>query len=130
MELKDERIYAEWLRWTTTIGVVLLGACFIAYVSGVFPAYVPASRLPQLWQLPVSRYLELTGAPTGWRWLAHLRSGDFIALGAITLLAIATPICYIRLLVTLAARRRVVFAMMAALQLLVFAVAAALAFLY
>ena len=46
--------------------------------SGVLPSQVPLQRLPELWNQPVARYLELTGAPTGWQWVTLLQHGDML----------------------------------------------------
>jgi len=128
MELRDEQAYGRFLQWGTTIGLVLLALSFAAYLAGILPSYTPPSALPELWQVPVSRYLEVTGSPTGWRWLSLLHNGDYLTVGAITLLSLVTPLCYLQLALSLAARRRTVFALMAALQLVIFAAAAALGF--
>jgi hypothetical protein len=59
---------------------------------------VPLGRLPALWALPADRYLALTGAPTGWGWLALLGKGDYLNLLAVAALALITVVCYLRIL--------------------------------
>lgn len=79
--------YARLLAWGTRVGLVVLIASFAAYALGVLPAQVPVDRLPELWQHPVGRYLELTGMPTGWGWLALIDRGDVAGLAGIVILA-------------------------------------------
>jgi len=67
--------YALLLDWGGRIGLVVLVLSFAAYVLGLAEAHVPVQRLPELWQHPVARYLELTQTPTGWGWLALVRRG-------------------------------------------------------
>ena len=67
--------YARLLDWGTRIGLVVLVTSFAAYVLGLAESHVPREQLPQLWEHPVGRYLELTGSPTGWGWLALVHRG-------------------------------------------------------
>ncbi|MBL8359583.1 MAG: hypothetical protein JNN18_03750, partial [Rubrivivax sp.] len=77
---EEQLRYARWLEWGTRLGLAVLVSSFAAYVFGLLQPQVPVQRLPELWQHPVGRYLELTGAPTGWGWLAQLQHGDVIGL--------------------------------------------------
>jgi hypothetical protein len=79
--------YARWLEWGTRVGLLLLAAVFLAYGAGLVEPHVPHSRLPDVWNLPVSQFLVATGLPTGWGWLAHAHRGDIANLIAIGLLA-------------------------------------------
>lgn len=79
--------YARWLNWGTRAGLAVLIASFAAYVLGLFGSHVPVERLPELWEHPVGRYLELTGLPTGWGWLALIHKGDVAGLAGIVILA-------------------------------------------
>ncbi|MFZ2649991.1 MAG: hypothetical protein WA210_07770 [Burkholderiaceae bacterium] len=85
--------YARLLDWGTRIGLALLVLSFLAYVSGALPPQVPVEQLPELWNQPVQRYLELSGAPTGWQWVASLQHGDMLALTGIALLAACSGVC-------------------------------------
>ena len=129
MELKDEHAYGRSLGRGTVIGLALLAVSFLAYLSGALPPYTPPDLLPELWKVPVSRYLELTSAPTGWHWLSLIRHGDYLTVAVITLITLVTPLCYVQLAVSLS-RKRTVFAPIAWLQLAVFAGAAILGLLY
>lgn len=78
--------YARWLEWGTRVGLVLLVAVFLAYGVGLSEPHVPHSRLPEVWNLPVSEFLAVTGLPAGWGWVAHVHRGDIanlIGIGAL-----------------------------------------------
>lgn len=79
--------YAQLLGWGTRLGIALLVGSFAAYVFGLLPPHVPLDHLPRVWNQPVATYLQMTGAPTGWRWLALASKGDFINLIGIAVLA-------------------------------------------
>ena len=83
----EQRRYALLQDWGTRIGFAVLVASFLAYVSGLLPAYVPLERLPVLWKLPVRTFVQQTATPTGWGWLAHLAYGEFASLAGIAILA-------------------------------------------
>lgn len=91
--------YATLLDWGTRIGLVLLVASFAAYVSGLLPSQVPLQRLPELWSLPVDRYLQATHMPTGWGWfaLALQGKGDVVGLLGIAVLAGCSVLCLLAL---------------------------------
>ncbi len=79
--------YARLLEWGTRAGLAVLLLSFAGYVSGTLPSQVAPQDLPELWNKPLQRYLELTGAATGWSWLRHLQHGDVLGLAGITVLA-------------------------------------------
>ena len=79
--------YARLLGWGTRLGITLLVCSFAAYVFGLLPPHVPLDRLPAVWNQPVGTYLQMTGAPTGWHWIAVAHKGDFINMIGIAVLA-------------------------------------------
>jgi len=104
VKLHDEhiqRLYARWLDAATKTGFAALLCAFLLYVSGALPPYVAPERLPGLWGLPVGRFLEQTGAPTGWRWVALMDHGDYLSLAAVALFGLITPVCYLRIVAPL-----------------------------
>lgn len=101
--------YARVLEWGSRLGLGVLLASFAAYLSGAVDAQVAPARLPQVWGLPVARYLEVTGSPSGWGWLGLLAKGDFAALGGIAILAGTSAVCLLAVLPLYAARRDRVF---------------------
>ncbi len=93
----EQLLYASLLTWGTRLGLFVLVASFAAYVLGLADAHVPVSRLPELWQHPVGRYLELTQSPTGWGWLALVHEGDVAGLAGIAILAGCSLVCLLAL---------------------------------
>ncbi len=79
--------YALLLDWGTRLGFFTLIASFVIYLFGWLAPHVPVEQLPELWGQPLAIYLERTGAPTGWGWLAQVHEGDFANLVGIALLA-------------------------------------------
>jgi hypothetical protein len=79
--------YARLLNWGTRVGLVVLIASFAAYMLGLLESHVPVERLPELWEHPVGHFLEQTGMPTGWGWLALIHKGDVAGLLGIAILA-------------------------------------------
>jgi hypothetical protein len=93
----EQLLYASLLTWGTRLGLFVLVASFAAYVLGLADAHVPVSRLPEVWQHPVGRYLELTQSPTGWGWLALVHKGDVAGLAGIAILAGCSLVCLLAL---------------------------------
>jgi hypothetical protein len=117
-------LYARWLDVATKVGFVVSLIAFLAYVGQLVPAYVPLDELPRYWALPVQKFVEATGAPSGWAWVAELRYGDGLNLAAIALLGLVTPVCYARLLAALIAEHDSLQAALAAAQIVVLVLAA------
>ncbi len=93
----EQMRYATWLDWGTRVGLIVLLLSFAAYVLGLAQSHVPVSRLPELWIHPVGRFLELTGSPTGWGWLALVHRGDIAGLLGIAILAGSSVLCLLAL---------------------------------
>ena len=100
----EQQIYARWLERGVRTSLALLAAAFLTYAFGLLEPFVPHERLVVVWTLPLERYLALTGAPTGWGWLAVLDKGDALSLAGVMLLALVTLVCYLRLAVILVQR--------------------------
>jgi hypothetical protein len=96
--------YADLLDIAMKAGLAVLLVTFAAYVGGVLPPQVPFETLPQLWMLPAEEYLDASGMPMGWDWLAMLHRGDVLALTGIALLAGLSVPCLCVLVPTYAAR--------------------------
>jgi hypothetical protein len=97
----EQIIYARWLGWGTRLGLAVLIGSFLAYAFALIEPFVPVEALPQLWSLPVDRYLALSGAPSGWGWISLLHKGDYANFPGIAGLALITLVCYARLVPTL-----------------------------
>lgn len=66
----------------------------------------------------------MTGEPIGWGWVRRVNEGDLAAILGIAILAAANIFCFARTLPDLIRRRERVFAIICALELIVFLVAA------
>ena len=128
MDLKgispEQQVYARWLDWSTRISLAVLIAAFLAYAVGLLAPAVAVDDLPRLWVLPVERYLEATGVPSGWGWVAMLAKGDYLNLVGVALLGFVTVLCYLRVLPLLLARGERLQAAFAVAQVAVLLLAA------
>lgn len=128
MELRpppEPLLYARWLDWGTRAGLALLVASFVAYLLGLAAPHVPFELLARTWSLPVDQYRAAVGAPAGWDWLRLAARGDYLNLVGIALLALSTLACTLRVLPSFLARGDRAYALIAAAQVVVLAVAAA-----
>ena len=127
MELKDlpdaQKTYARWLLWGTRLGLALLVAAFVLYVTVLAP-HVPIDRLPDLWGGPAARLLAETGLAPGWGWAALLPRGDMLALAAIALLASCSVASLAAVLPIFRRRGERAFVVICVLQVAVLALAA------
>jgi len=89
----EQQRYAGVLAMGTRIGLALLVLGFLAYVFEWIPPLVAHETLPALWNQPLSRYLELTGVPTGWGWLNLIDRGDIFNLIGIGVLSGISMLC-------------------------------------
>ena len=80
-------LYAWLLDAGARIGLLVLVLGFALYVSGAIEPLVTLAQLPGLWNQPAGSYLQATGTPTGWGWLALAHKGDLLNLVGIVLLA-------------------------------------------
>ncbi len=122
--LEIQGIYARWLDAATRIGFVVSLVAFLLYVSGALEPQVPLQRLAELSRLPVARFLEATGEPTGWHWLTLIARADYLNLAAVTLFAFVTLVCYLRILAPLLRAGERLQAAIAAAQVIVLLLAA------
>lgn len=120
----EQRVYAAWLDAGTKIGLGLLVATFAVYAAGILPPHIEFSDLPRLWTQPVDRYLDTTGLPAGWGWLAFLGRGDMLNFASIAFLSLVTLGCYLRLGILFLRRGERVFCLIALVEVGVLALAA------
>ncbi|MBE7420277.1 MAG: DUF1634 domain-containing protein [Ideonella sp.] len=116
--------YAQVLVWGMRVGLAVLLLSFAAYALGLAESHVAPADLPQLWVHPVGRFVELTGSPTGWGWLALLHRGDIAGLLGIAILAGTSALCLLALLPIYLARRDRAFAAVCVAEIAVVALAA------
>lgn len=116
--------YALLLDLGTRVGVLALLLSFAAYLFGILPPHVPLAELPSVWNLPVDAYLQRTGTPMGWGWLALAHKGDLSNLIGIALLAGCSLAPLLGLIPLYLKRRDYAYAVICALVAAVVALAA------
>lgn len=121
---EEQLRYATLLDWGTRVGLVVLLLSFAAYVFGLAEAHVPVQRLPEVWQHPVARYLEITGSPTGWGWVALIHRGDIAGLVGIAILSGCSLVCLAALIPLYLRRGDKAFAWLCAAEIAVVLLAA------
>jgi hypothetical protein len=116
--------YARWVDAGARAGLAVLVAVFFAYAAGFTEPHVPHSRLPQVWNLPVSEFLIATGVPTGWGWTSLAHRGDIANLIGIALLTGCSLLALVVLLPLYARRGDRVYLGIVVAQILVLLLAA------
>jgi hypothetical protein len=116
--------YARLIELGTRAGLALLLLSFAGYVSGLLTSQVAPQRLPELWHLPLPRYLELSGVGTGWSWLGNLQHGDVLGLAGIAVLAGCSVVALLSLLPLYRARGDRIYTALCVAQVLVLLLAA------
>jgi len=89
----DQERYARLLAIGTNAGLGMLVVLFGIYMLGVVDPHVPHERLPEIWHLPSSDFLELARLEAGWGWTARLRHADILTLLGIVTLAFCSVPC-------------------------------------
>jgi hypothetical protein len=121
---QEQLRYARVLSAGMRLGLGVLAAGFLAYVTGVVPAQVPLEQLPALWTLSAPDYLRATGMPEGWGWLHLLDKGDALPLVGIAILSGISGVCFVVLLPLYIADRDPIYFTIAALEVAVLILAA------
>ena len=120
----EQHVYARWLGWCTRAALGVLVATFVAYLLRLSLPLVPLETLPEVWGLPVDRYVAATGAPRGWSWVERVGNGDYANVLGIAMLCLVTLVCYLRLLPMLVRSGERLLAAIALAQILVLVAAA------
>lgn len=121
---REQRVYAAWLDVGTKIGFVALLITFVVHVLELVPPGIALEHLPLYWHLPVADFIRLTGAPTGWAWVARLGEADLLNFVGIAILGLVTVACYLRVLPLFVRARSRVFAAICVAEVLVLLAAA------
>jgi hypothetical protein len=121
---RDQALYARLLALGTHAGLAVLVVLFGIYMLGIVEPHVPHDRLPELWRLPASRFLEQTGIAGGWGWTALIGRADILTLVGIVMLAACSVPCLVAIMPFYwASGQRILFAI-CALEVVVIATAA------
>lgn len=108
---EDQARYARLLAIGTNTGLGMLVVLFGIYMLGVVDPHVPHERLPDLWHLPSSDFLELARLEAGWGWTARLRHADILTLLGIVTLAFCSVPCLLAVMpIYWRSRQRLLFA--------------------
>jgi len=121
---EEQLAYAKLLDAGMKLGLLILIVTFIVYLTGILAPHVPVNDLPKFWKMPVHKYLAATGIHPGWAWLGMLGKGDFLNFIGIAFLAGVTLICYARIIPILLKKKDTIYAVLAAVEVLVLALAA------
>ncbi len=121
---KEQIVYANILYYGSLLGMILLAATFIVYVSGVMEPYISYEQLPELWTHDTHYLIEKTDAPVGWGWLGMLNYSDFLNLLTLAFLAALTIICYIAILPIFVRKRDIIYTLLAIAEIAILMLAA------
>ncbi len=121
---EEQLAYASVLDRGMKLGLLLLLATFVAYVSGLASPHVPVADLPRYWSLPVKEYLAATGSPAGWAWVSMIGKGDILNFVPIAFLAGTAIVCYATVCPMFFRKRDVVYGVLTAIEVAVLALAA------
>lgn len=121
---REQIIYSNILFYGSWTALALMVATYLVYVLGFMSPHVPMDTILSLWSKPVGEYLSLGHVPLGWGWATLLNKGDFLNFLGIALLAGMTLVCYIPLVIVYFKEKKILFASIAAAEILVLALAA------
>jgi hypothetical protein len=121
---REQIIYANLLIIGVWAGIILMVATYTIYLTGILPSHIEISRIPEVWGMGVSEFLEVTHSPHGWGWLSLLAKGDFLNYIGFILLALMTIVCYLVLVRGYIRRKNWIFAVIAVLEIVVLSLAA------
>ena len=121
---RAERVYAAILRKGVYVGLACLFVSFAIYVLGIVDPHIPPEELSRYWGEPVEDYLREAGVRDGWAWVSMLGCGDFLNFIGVAVLAGVTILCYAVLVPVLLKARDRTYAVLAALEVVVLALAA------
>ena len=120
----EQILYARLLEKGMYIGLLILFITFGLYTFGVMDPYIPLDKISEYWGMNVDDYLHHANIKAGWAWVGMLKYGDFVNFIGIAILAGVTIICYAAIVPTLLKNKDRVYAVLAALEVIILTVAA------
>lgn len=120
----EQVLYARLLNKGMLVGLLILFITFAIYVFGIMEPYTPLDKVSEAWSMNVHSYLEHKNIPNGWGWVAMMGYADFLNFLGIAILAGITILCYAAIVPTLLKSGDKVYALLAALEVIVLAGAA------
>ncbi|HEY6098958.1 MAG TPA: hypothetical protein VIW03_05985 [Anaeromyxobacter sp.] len=121
---EEQLAYAQVLDLGMKLGLLLLLATFLLYVSGLVSPHIPVTELPRYWSLPVKEYLAATGIHTGWSWIHMLGKGDFLNFLGIAFLSGVAIVCYLAISPIFFRKKDTVYGWLAIMEVAVLTLAA------
>jgi hypothetical protein len=121
---EEQLAYAAVLGRGMKIGLLLIVATFLVYVTGIFAPHLPVNDLPRYWSMPVKQYLKVADIHTGWWWLGMLNKGDFLNFIGIAFLAGVTIVCFFPVIPIFLKKKDKVYAVMSVVEILILVLAA------
>ncbi|MDH5559968.1 MAG: hypothetical protein OEY59_03845 [Deltaproteobacteria bacterium] len=118
-----QNTYAQILNWGSALGLICMLITFALYAFGILEPLVSFEKLPEYWSLPLSEYLEKSGAPAGWGWVENLSRGDYSNYIGIAILTSMTFVCYIGLFFDQIRQRKILITILVVIELVLFIVA-------
>jgi len=122
----EQALYARILEKSMLIGLFVLLVTFVIYVFGIMKPYIPLDKISGYWHLSVHDYLNHPDLhiKAGWGWLGMIGYGDFLNFVGVAILAGVTILCYISIIPTLFRNNDKLYAVLAALEVIILATAA------
>jgi hypothetical protein len=121
---EEQIAYAKVLNIGMWLGLAVLAASFLVYISGVLPTHVPIQDLPKYWGMRAHDFNVAMNAPTGWGWTGMIGKGDYLNFVGIAMLSGLTVLCYLVILPILKRKKDTAYVVIAAAEVLVLVLAA------
>lgn len=96
--MPEQILYANILNYGAWAGIFIMLTTYVLYVGGIVDPLIDKTVVVQHWHLNVHDFIQATGAPDGWSWVALLGMGDYLNFVGLALLALLTIVCYLVLL--------------------------------
>lgn len=96
--MPEQIIYANILGLGANLGILIMTATYILYVTGVIGAHIELETVVRNWHLNVQEFIHATDSPYSWGWVGLLGKGDYLNFIGMALLALLTIVCYLVLL--------------------------------
>jgi uncharacterized membrane protein len=120
----DGIVFARTLKIGVWLSLVLVVITFLLYVFDIVPAHVPVDQLPKYWSLSASEYQRQTGTQPGMGQIKLNGDSDLLCLMAIALLSTISLVSLAAVLTRYVARRDLIYAIIAALNIAILVLAA------
>lgn len=122
--LKAQMDYATLLFWGAWIGMGIMTVTYLMYMLGIGSPHIPLHEVTGNWGQGLHHFVEVTGSPTGWDWLALIGKADYMNFVGLAILALITILCYLPLIPAYLKSGDTIYAVFAALEVVVLTVAA------